>query len=147
MDYPLYRLFEHEFYPSVVTDRYILYKCTGPVYSDFWIIIDYIHANYVLKYTSRQHPIHSHRAMIATWSPAPSSRQCLPARPRTVSRSQVPWAYRWPAWNCPNHRAALVDEAKALYCEYLGAPDSMDRLLDFMGLQLAAGSSKNWMKR
>jgi hypothetical protein len=31
-----------------------------------------------------------------------------------------------------------VDEAKALYCEYLGAPDSMDRLPDFVGLRLAA---------
>jgi type I restriction-modification system DNA methylase subunit len=37
-----------------------------------------------------------------------------------------------------DRRAALVDEAKSLYSEYLGAPDSMDRLLDFVGLRLAA---------
>jgi len=37
-----------------------------------------------------------------------------------------------------DRRAALVDEAKSLYSEYLGAPDSIDRLLDFVGLRLAA---------
>ncbi|MCG7849708.1 MAG: hypothetical protein MIO93_11085, partial [ANME-2 cluster archaeon] len=31
-----------------------------------------------------------------------------------------------------------MDEVKALYSEYLGAPDNMDRLLDFVGLRLAA---------
>ena len=35
--------------------------------------------------------------------------------------------YRWPAWNYPDSRTALVDEARALYCEYPTAPDSMDR--------------------
>lgn len=38
----------------------------------------------------------------------------------------------------PNRRTALLDEAKVLYSEYLGAPDSMDKLLDFVALRLAA---------
>jgi len=36
-----------------------------------------------------------------------------------------------------------VDEAKALYCEYQSAPDSMDRLPDFVALRLAAGPGFN----
>ena len=36
------------------------------------------------------------------------------------------------------HRTALLDEVKVLYSEYLGAPDSMDKLLDFVALRLAA---------
>lgn len=38
----------------------------------------------------------------------------------------------------PDRRTTLVDEVKALYFEYLGAPDSMDKLLDFVALRLAA---------
>ena len=40
-----------------------------------------------------------------------------------------------------------MGEAKALYCEYPGAPDSMDRLPDFVRLRLAADPLKNRMKR
>lgn len=62
------------------------------------------------------------------WSPAPSSRQCPPARPRTVSGSRVPYL-------TGDQRgiilaAARVGEVKVLYCEYPGGPDSMDWLLD-----------------
>ena len=32
-----------------------------------------------------------------------------------------------------------MGEVKALYCEYQGAPDSMEKLLDFVALQLVAG--------
>lgn len=38
-----------------------------------------------------------------------------------------------------------MGEAKALYCEYPGAPDSMDRLPDFVGLRLAAGPEESDM--
>ena len=37
-----------------------------------------------------------------------------------------------------DRRTARVDEEKSLYSEYLGASDSMDRLLDFVGLRIAA---------
>jgi len=36
-----------------------------------------------------------------------------------------------------------VGEVKAMYCEYPGVPDSMDRLPDFAVLRLAAGSGFN----
>ena len=36
-----------------------------------------------------------------------------------------------------------MDETKALYCEYPGALDSMDRLPDFVALRLAAGPGFN----
>ena len=38
-----------------------------------------------------------------------------------------------------DRRAARVDEVKVLYSECPGAPDSMDRLPDFVALRLAAG--------
>lgn len=47
------------YYHISLKSLYTLYKYTALVYSDFGIILNYIHANYMLKYTSRQHPIHS----------------------------------------------------------------------------------------
>ena len=42
-------------------------------------------------------------------------------------RVSGPLPYQWPAWNYSNRRPALVGEARALYCEYPTAPDSMGR--------------------
>ena len=39
----------------------------------------------------------------------------------------------------PDYRPALVDVAKMLHSECPNAPDSMDRLLNFVALRLAAG--------
>ena len=39
----------------------------------------------------------------------------------------------------PDYRPALVNEAKVLHSECPNAPDSMDRLLNFVVLRLAAG--------
>lgn len=39
----------------------------------------------------------------------------------------------------PDYRPALVNEAKVLHSECPDAPDSMDRLPNFVALKLAAG--------
>ena len=73
------------------------------------------------------HPL-ADRRTDAPWMVPGTEFPAVPTCTASYSiRVSGPLPYRWPAWNYSDRRSALVDEARALYCEYPTTPGSMDR--------------------